>query len=992
MSEGLDNRVKNWLDEIEKINQETVSTTRQKTIAYILKIENNQPIIDAYYTYLKKNNTLSSLTSLNMVSLLDRLPDYLTSHDILIFTVLSTITRASTDIKLSSVSRGKELFDNMVQTGRLFYETTSNPPLTMDKAKLIEIGWQINDDGNQKIAAIDLNIELIALEPPMYLDKENFKVGLINSKIDSKLLKHFISSPTLAPEQINDVVKKLNNTALEVSKNLLPKKIANSETIKIEPKLVLELASIRIFSSKMRKVGEMGKLSIAFDYEGKIFKLNDKEKHFHRYRNNKLQKIERSSLSELALTKRLKSLGNFYEMRELIRNNFIEPWHLELAVYDDFLMFDNLYKPDMLKVEEDWHAFIKGARANGWVLKIAHDFPYNVFEEADEYLTEINDIDNDWFNVTIGVTVGGEKIDLIPVLVKILKDDDVFNMLKDIKTSNPLIDLGNGRKIRFNGERLAFMLTFLKEVYDKVSNGELKLSKIDAALLAELDAASKALGIRWFNSTKLNELRSKLCHFKGIKEIVVPANFQANLRSYQQEGVNWLQFLAEYELAGILADDMGLGKTIQTLAHIMVEKEKGLLKPFLVIAPTSVIPNWMLESARFAPTLKVTMLRAGSARKQIIDSLSDCDILLTTYPLILRDKELLLKHEFHTIILDEAQFIKNNKAKVTQIVNQLKAKHRICLTGTPLENHLGELWSLFNFLMPGYLGSHTEFTKNYRTPIEKHGTETARQSLFRKIQPFILRRTKDKVATELPSKTEIIQISVLDEAQADLYETIRVSMHSKISQEIASKGLARSHIIILDALLKLRQICCHPQLLKMEAAKDVKNSAKLDQLMSMIPSMIEEGRKIVLFSQFVSMIEIIEGELAKLKIKYVKIIGDTKDRIKPIEEFQKGKVAIFLISLKAGGTGINLTAADTVIHYDPWWNPAVEQQATDRVYRIGQDKPVFVYKMISGSTVEEKILEMQKRKAKLADAIFDPEAKSSAKITAEEINDLFSRD
>jgi SNF2 family DNA or RNA helicase len=306
-----------------------------------------------------------------------------------------------------------------------------------------------------------------------------------------------------------------------------------------------------------------------------------------------------------------------------------------------------------------------------------------------------------------------------------------------------------------------------------------------------------------------------------------------------------------------------------------------------------------------------------------------------------------------------------------------------------MENHLGELWSLFHFLMPGFLGDSKKFGQTYRKPIEKEQDEARQQALTRRVRPFMLRRTKEEVVSELPPKTEIIQHIELLPTQRDLYESVRLAMHAKIQAEIEEKGLRRSQIVILDALLKMRQVCCDPRLLKLDAAKGITESAKLQFLIDTLPEMIEENRKILLFSQFTSMLALIEKELHKLNIPYVILTGQTKDRQTPIDTFQTGKVPLFLISLKAGGTGLNLTAADTVIHYDPWWNPAVENQATDRAYRIGQAKPVFVYKLVTVGTVEEKILEMQQHKANLFEGVFKNGNMSSAAITPESLESLF---
>jgi len=494
--------------------------------------------------------------------------------------------------------------------------------------------------------------------------------------------------------------------------------------------------------------------------------------------------------------------------------------------------------------------------------------------------------------------------------------------------------------------------------------------------------------LTWQGGETLRKFGDKLQNFDGISQVKPPATLKAELREYQLEGLSWLQFLREYELGGILADDMGLGKTVQTLAHLLVEKDANRSdRPNLVIAPTSLMVNWKRETQRFAPSLNLLVLH-GANRKNKFNRIDSSDLVLTTYPLLSRDTDILMQHEWHIVVLDEAQHIKNPKSRAAQTARQLKTRHRLCLTGTPMENHLGELWSHFHFLMPGVLGDEKRFKKLFRTPIEKHQDETRQLQLRKRLAPFMLRRDKSEVATELPPKTEILTEVELEGAQRELYETIRVSMHRKVQQAIDNKGIKRSQIIILDALLKLRQVCCHPQLLKLPSAKKVKHSAKLAQLMEMLPEMVEEGRRILLFSQFTSMLAIIEDELKSKKIGYVKLTGQTRNREKPIDEFQSGEVPVFLISLKAGGAGLNLTAADTVIHYDPWWNPAAERQATDRAHRIGQDKPVFVYKMITDGTVEEKIAEMQAKKQALADALFDGGSKGGA-LTGTDLQALF---
>lgn len=637
-------------------------------------------------------------------------------------------------------------------------------------------------------------------------------------------------------------------------------------------------------------------------------------------------------------------------------------------------------------------------QSEGWQIETDPSFPFQPIKQIGEWYANIDNQPNsgiDWFDLEMGVEVDGKRINILPHIVRLLRNPNVRSTMDNENlTDSEMIytQLDDGRYLPIPAKKIQFIARTLIELYDfnaLTHDGRLRLSTWQSAQLAELEHAMAASQLRWFGSSQLRELGNKLRDFKQIEKVTLPESFHNTLRHYQEDGVSWLQFLRDHNLNGILADDMGLGKTIQALAHIMVEKESGRMKdPVLVVAPTSLMTNWKSEAARFAPSLRVLILQ-GNDRKNDFDRISDHDLILTTYPLLSRDKDTLLNHHYHLLILDEAQMIKNPNTMAHRIVQQLHAQHRLCLTGTPMENHLGELWSLFHFLMPGFLGDNRKFTQTFRKPIEKRQDQERQMALTRRVHPFMLRRTKEEVVSELPAKTEIVQHIELLPTQRDLYESVRLAMHSKIQLEIEERGLKRSQIIILDALLKMRQVCCDPRLLKIDSAKNVKESAKLQFLIDTLPEMIEENRKILLFSQFTSMLALIEAELKKLKIPYVILTGQTKDRQTPINDFQTGKVPLFLISLKAGGTGLNLTAADTVIHYDPWWNPAVENQATDRAYRIGQDKPVFVYKLVTVGTVEEKILDMQHHKAALFAGVFDGNAASAGSITPEDLEALF---
>ena len=559
------------------------------------------------------------------------------------------------------------------------------------------------------------------------------------------------------------------------------------------------------------------------------------------------------------------------------------------------------------------------------------------------------------------------------------------------------VDLDNGDFVALRYQSVQpilkqFIELFMPNALNK--DGTMKLSRFQGhQTLAMLDDQ----GMVSTGTSNLRALAAKLKNFQQITTVAVPKGLNATLRTYQHQGLNRLQFLREYQLNGILADDMGLGKTIQTLAHLLIEKQQGrLTKPVLIVAPTSVIFNWANEIEKFTPQLSYQVLH-GSKRQQhfgCLESIGGCeeienpvDLIITSYALITKDLELYSQQKFYYLILDEAHYIKNPKTKLYQAFMALNAQHKLCLTGTPMENHLGEFWAQFNFLLPGFLGTQRQFTKLFRTPIEKNGDQERKQILNQRIKPFILRRTKDKIATELPSKTIIIQTLRIEGKQAELYESVRLAMDSRLKDIIADKGLKRSQIEVLDALLKLRQVCNHPKLLSLQGAKKINQSAKLDYLMETLPEQIDEGRRILIFSQFTSMLALIEIELVAAGIDFVKLTGATTKRQEVVDKFQRGEVPVFLISLRAGGVGLNLTAADTVIHFDPWWNPAVENQATDRAYRIGQDKPVFVYKYIIENSIEEKILKIQQNKAELANALLSEEVSDKKLSLTDDILD-----
>ena len=680
---------------------------------------------------------------------------------------------------------------------------------------------------------------------------------------------------------------------------------------------------------------------------------------------------------------------------------------------------------------------VPALQADGWRIERADDFPFEVYE-ADDFemsLDEVADGGTDWFRIGLKVSVGGAPVDLVPLLVGLvqagwlkleasLREPDGEVLLPWPDDAAPAAaaakhapGLRRERLLRLPVVRIAPLVAWLRGVFNTTgfSAGEAKVSRFELGAI-ETFSAGMALRAPPALDRLLDQLRL-LRTGEGLPAVAVSPNVQAQLRPYQLDGLAWMDFLRRAGFGGVLADDMGLGKTLQTLALLQAELDAGRLdRPSLVVVPTSLLENWQAEATRFTPQLRMLVLH-GKHRSQQFKGIASAHVVVTSYPLAVRDMAQLSSHAWHYLVLDEAQRIKNSRSLATMALKGLNARHRLCLSGTPLENHLGELWSLMDFVSPGLLGNEAQFREHYRNPIEKRQESLQAEHLARRVRPFILRRTKLQVAQDLPEKTETLLRVELDGMQRDLYETVRATMDSKLREAIARQGLARSQIVVLDALLKLRQVCCDPRLLKLRSAlsgdedrvpatdahaadgvlaqKSVHRhatatapSAKLELLRDLLPTLVEDGRRILVFSQFTEMLALIEPELTRLNLAYIKLTGDTVNRGEVVRSFQEGDIPIFLISLKAGGVGLNLTAADTVILYDPWWNPAVEQQAIDRAYRIGQGKPVFVYKLVATGTVEEKMLELQARKAGLADSLLSGVAGTAA-LTAQDFDELF---
>lgn len=949
---------------------------RQEFIAYVLKPGKHahQVAVEFHVTKEKKSGDLSKgrKTTLNNLRYSYAYTSYIQPEDEEIASLLSAFGQGYGGEPTIKGAAGAVALSKLVQTGRLYWrDFERTPPLKAADARDLSLSWrQQQDNGAYELnVAVDPEALLLLADPPAYLDTQQGVIGTVNMhNLSTEQLRKMLSAPLIPAEQVEAFSERLiiehPNLPLPA-----PKKIELTEAHDLEP-----VPRLLLLGHPADDLHYLHFMVLGFLYGDWTLSALNQEPYSVVKTAQGFLRIKRDAETESLALNRLAELGfSSTEMADQRERVFFSPGTNSpldnAAHWGDFL----LNTVPMLEQE-------------GWIIETDESFRLN-FQAAQDWDVEISESPYDWFEMRFNVDIDGQPLPLLPLIMPVLEHYDLENLPDRLN-----IPVGDHRYLTLPSEKIRPFLATLMELFNSstlADDGTLKLSRFNAASLADLEMHNYGL-FRLTGGEALRELGRKLKNFTGIEQAAAPANLKAELRNYQRHGLNWLQFLREYRFAGILADDMGLGKTVQTLAHLLLEKQSGrMTAPCLIIAPTSLMSNWRREAERFTPDLKVLTLQ-GAERKQYFDEISSHDLVLTTYPLLPRDEHALLEQDYYYLILDEAQVIKNPQAKAARIVRRIKADYRLCLTGTPMENHLGELWAQFDFLMPGFLGDNAAFKRLYRTPIEIHGDSRQRARLTQRIAPFMLRRTKQDVATELPPKTEIIRSVPLGEKQAALYESIRLTMEKKVRDAIAQKGLSRSHITILDALLKLRQTCCDPRTLPLESAQKVKQSAKLELLMEILPELLEEGRRILVFSQFTRMIALIEDELKALDIAYSKLTGQTRKREEAIEKFKSGAVDVFLISLKAGGVGLNLTEADSVIIYDPWWNPAAETQAADRAYRIGQDKPVFVYKLITENTVEEKILAMQEKKRQLAEGIYKGGAREeSPQLTAEDLTALF---
>ncbi len=874
----------------------------------------------------------------------------------------------------------------LINTLPVYFERASDGPYRIGETQSLALCWRDQPDGDQRLA-LDVPHGRILLHGDRFWSVDVDRRVIEPFDTPAATVEALLQLPSLAPEQVDEFVERSRSVRLPLA---LPAPAARAAptVLSDSPRPLIRLRELPAGSDWHRLAGRtemprvLGCARLRMVYGSIEIDPEEHSQQGRRLIGGTVYQVERDFAEEARALEVVKRLGLF-KARSMIYELGLNDGSIQAS---DYLLKSGGTVP---MSPDKWQPTVATLIEHGFTVEYEDDFPRDDLVEVGEWYADV-DADGEghaWFQLSLGIDIAGERIDLLPILRRLLADPQFPLRPESGESADAVwrIRLDAKRSIELPLARLRALIEPLLEWLQSDRGGRLRLHRSQA------ESVTGMTDLRWRGDERLRTLidRRRLAVSTASD---APPGFAAVLRPYQREGLAWLDFLADTGLGGVLADDMGLGKTVQVLAHLLGEKQRGRLdRPALVVCPTSLVGNWRAEAERFAPDLRVLTIH-GTGRADAYDAIADSDLVITTYPLLPRDRDRLVGQHFSLLVLDEAQAVKNARSQAAQVVRELTATRRLAMTGTPLENHLGELWAQFDAIEPGLLGGERQFNRLYRVPIEKRNDEPCRQRLNRRIAPLLLRRRKDDVLTDLPDKTEIVRRIDLEGDQRALYETLRLAQHERIRDAIHERGLAQSGIVVLDALLKLRQACCDPGLVKLDSARKVKASVKREALHELLEGLLAEGRRILLFSQFTEMLDLLQADLNQRRIAHLRLTGDTpsQQRAGIVRRFQNGEVPLFLISLKAGGVGLNLTAADTVIHYDPWWNPAVENQATDRAHRIGQDKAVFVYKLICAGTVEEKIQALQSRKSDLAQAVLEGGSSQRLRFDESDLEALFA--
>ncbi|MDN2582689.1 DEAD/DEAH box helicase [Aquibium sp. ELW1220] len=896
------------------------------------------------------------------------------------------------------------LLRGLCETGRFLHADAPDAVLTWSDARpQAQLGWRMTAAGGQRLGFQDASgrpLELrSAAGATLWIDRQNGLIGTLEGQLGEDVLKLVDLAPEIAPHEVKALAEALPERLAGLSLPP-PGKVRQTRRVATRrfARLVLGAETARVAPRYWSDSAQLPTLVLRFVYDEQEVRQNDPAPRL--VADGEIVTILRDRSWEAECTRRLLEAGAL-RIGDL---GFHRPG--EAMMKGDFVFADGeivagAAEPSDIRSAIDF-AFrtVPDLRAEGWDIVETPKWPYRLSEETASLSVETRSEAGeafqgaDWFSLGFQVEIGGRQVDVAPLIAAFLDQArGAWDVLPDEATlaghlaRRPIyLDRGRQGYVAVDLSPLAPLLHLFLTHHAELG----VLHPSDAAVARLAEEALAGSSVRFADKAGILPLARSLQALADADGLDAPAGLEATLRRYQAYGAAWMSRLLEQGFGGVLADDMGLGKTVQTLALLQARRNAGAQGPALLIVPTSLLHGWQAQAARFTPNLRLAVLH-GAARAAMRDEALTADLVVTTYPLLSRDRDWLAGLDWPLVILDEAQILKNPASQMAKTLREIPARGRLALTGTPLENSLQDLWTLVDWINPGLLGDRKRFQTLFRTPIEKHGDVAAQARLRRRLRPFMLRRTKEEVAAELPPKTEILERVDLPKPQQLLYETVRSAMDARVREAIAARGLAAARITVLDALLKLRQVCCDPALVKSEAARAVTDSAKRTRLFELLCELVAEGRRVLVFSQFVEMLRLIEADLAEAGIRSLSLTGSTTKRGDVLDAFAKGDAPVFLLSLKAGGVGLTLTEADTVILYDPWWNPAVERQAMDRTHRIGQTKPVFVHRLVAAGTVEEKILDMQARKQALADALFDDEGDAAHDLLDEAtLQDLFA--
>lgn len=896
------------------------------------------------------------------------------------------------------------LIRKLSETGRFLHDNAPGAELAWSEARPVpRLAWRMAADGTQRLGVEDETGQSLRLRvldgAALWVDATQGRIGALGDTVDEELVRLIEASPDIAPEEAAALDAALPATLGGLA---LPRPGVVRQTRRKArerfARVTLGAESARNGPGYFDGSVQLPTLRLRFVYEG--HEVREEDGDLRIAEDGDLVTLEREPDWESACVKRLMAAG------ALPVEDLEFHWPGERMLACDFVFAEGEMNPYSLEICDERQALdfafriLPALRAEGWEILETPKWPYRISTDT-AALTVATRAEpgeafqgNDWFSLGFQAEIAGKTMDVAPLVAAFLEQiRDDWDEVPEVETlaqhlaDRPIyLDRGRQGYVALDLSPIAPLLHLFLRHHAEL--GALHPSDADVAGLAEEALAGSS--IRFADNAGILPLARSLRALAGARDFEPPAGLHADLRDYQAFGAAWMQRLLEAGFGGVLADDMGLGKTVQILALLQARRASGVSGPALLIVPTSLLHGWQTQAAQFTPDLRLVVLH-GADRAAMRDAASGADLVVTTYPLLARDRDWLSGQDWQLVILDEAQTLKNPASQMAKTLRDIPARGRLALTGTPLENSLQDLWTLVDWVNPGLLGDRKRFQTLFRTPIEKQGDAAAQARLNRRLRPFLLRRTKAEVAAELPPKTEILERVELPKPQQVLYETVRSAMDVRVREAVRTRGLAGSRITVLDALLKLRQVCCDPALVKTETARSVTDSAKRARLRELLAELVAEGRRVLVFSQFVEMLGLIGSDLTDAGIPFLSLTGQTVNRAEVLEAFAQGQAPVFLLSLKAGGVGLTLTEADTVILYDPWWNPAVERQAMDRTHRIGQDKPVFVHRLVAAGTVEEKILEMQARKQALADALFEETGAAADSLLDEAtLQDLFA--